>query len=154
MADRVIFGCTVLLAALYLFAAEQLPSLTIGDPLGPRAFPRLLGAGLIIVATLLAVEMLRARKRAPAEAPQRESGAPRAYAIVASAALWTFAYILVFERLGYVAATTVYVFALTAYFNRGRWVVNTLTSVLFCLASYFLFTRILGVTLPGGVLPL
>ena len=154
MADRVILVCTVLLAGLYLYAAEQLPSLAIGDPLGPRAFPRLLAAGLICAAALLLVEMLRARKRMPAEEPQGDPSARSAYVIVGCAALWTLGYILVFEPLGYIVATSVYVLALTAYFNRGRWVMNTLTSGFFCALSYFLFTRVLGVTLPGGVLPL
>jgi hypothetical protein len=40
-----------------------------------------------------------------------------------------------------------------AYFNRGRWVQNGLTAVLFCLGSYYLFTALLGVRLAQGVLP-
>jgi hypothetical protein len=32
MADRVIFVCILLLAGLYWWATEQLPSLEIGDP--------------------------------------------------------------------------------------------------------------------------
>src|ERR1700739_3049819 len=64
MADRVIFVCTLVLAAVYLYATEQLPSLEIGDPLGPKAFPRLLGAGLVLTAIVMVFEMVRARKTA------------------------------------------------------------------------------------------
>ena len=40
-----------------------------------------------------------------------------------------------------------------AYFNRGRWVMNVLSAVLFSLGSYLAFTRLFGSTLPSGILP-
>ena len=42
---------------------------------------------------------------------------------------------------------------MTAWFNRGRWMMNILTSVLFSAGSYLMFTKLLGVTLAQGVLP-
>ena len=155
MADRVIFVCTLVLAALYLYATERLPSLEIGDPLGPKAFPRLLGAGLILAAILMMVEMVRARKAPPARAemaaaPPREPGAPL---VVAAVATWTLVYFLLFERLGYVIATTLYLLPLMMYFNKGKRTMNVLTAVLFCVLSYLLFTKLLGVNLARGILP-
>ena len=160
MADRVIFVCTLLLAGVYFYATEQLPSLEIGDPLGPKAFPRLLAIGLIITAVLLLLEIMRARKRRATASPvltatqaPLEQTDRRAYAIVGLVIVWTFLYFLAFERLGYVVATSVYLFALMAYFNRGKWLANALTAVLFCAGSYYMFTALLGVTLPRGILP-
>ena len=40
-----------------------------------------------------------------------------------------------------------------AYFHPGKWTTNILTSVLFCVLSYLMFTKLLGVSLPPGVLP-
>ena len=60
MADRVIFVCALILAGIYFYATEQLPSLEIGDPLGPKAFPRLLTVALVITAGILLLEILRA----------------------------------------------------------------------------------------------
>jgi putative tricarboxylic transport membrane protein len=156
MTDRVIFVCTLVLAAAYLYATEQLPTLEIGDPLGPKAFPRILGAGLILTAILLMVEMVKARKTAPAdrEAPAGQppdSGAP---VVVAGVAVWTFLYFLVFETLGYVLATTLYLLPLMMYFNKSKPVTNVLTAVLFSLGSYLMFTKVLGVNLAPGILPL
>jgi putative tricarboxylic transport membrane protein len=59
-----------------------------------------------------------------------------------------------FEALGYVLATSIYLLVLTSYFNRGKWVANVLTSVLFSLISYLMFTKLLGVNLPPGILGL
>ena len=39
--DRVILVCTVIIALVYLYATTLIPSLEIGDPLGPKAFPDL-----------------------------------------------------------------------------------------------------------------
>ncbi len=152
-ADRIIFICILVLAGVYFYATEQLPSLEIGDPLGPKAFPRLLGVCLVITAGVLLLEILRGRKgahaRLPAEPDPRTRGS---YFVVAGVVVWTFLYILAFESLGYILATTIYLFALTSYFNAGKWVTNALTSVLFCMGSYWMF-KILGVSLAQGVLP-
>ena len=160
MADRVIFVCTLLLAGVYLYATEQLPSLEIGDPLGPKAFPRLLAIGLVITAVVLLLEIVRARKGLATTTPVQAAGKTpheqhdrRAYAVVSLVTVWTFLYFLAFERLGYVVATGIYLLVLMAYFNRGKWLANALTAVLFCAGSYYMFTALLGVTLPRGVLP-
>ena len=155
MTERVIFVCTLVLAGVYFYATEKLPSLEIGDPLGPKAFPRLLGLGLVITAVMLLFEMLRARKTAPA-APAAAPADPKdrkAYLVVAAVAGWTLLYFVMFEPLGYVIATTIYLLVLMCYFNKGKWTANVLTAVLFCTVSYVMFTKLLGVNLARGFLP-
>lgn len=151
MADRVIFVCILILAGAYFYATEQLPSLEIGDPLGPKAFPRLLGVALVITAIVLLVEMLRAPRRPKLQSKPEENNRG-AYLVIAGVVVWTFLYVLVFEKLGYVIATTIYLIVLTSYFNRGRWMTNVLTAVLFCVGSYWMF-KVLGVNLAQGILP-
>jgi putative tricarboxylic transport membrane protein len=50
-------------------------------------------------------------------------------------------------------ATPVSLLGLMVYFNRNKWVANVLTSVLFPLGTYFLFSTVLGVNLAKGLLP-
>lgn len=154
MADRIIFACTLLLAGVYFWATAQIPSLELGDPLGPKAFPRMLGAGMLIAAFMLLLEILRNRKKEMAAPPAAAVRWERHQWVVPAVAGWTALYVLVFEPLGYMLATAIYLLALTAYFNRGRWLMNVLTSVLFSVGSYFSFTLILGVTLARGIIPL
>lgn len=149
MADRVIFVCTIVLAAVYFYATAQIPSLEIGDPLGPKAFPRLLGIALLLTGAMLLLEMWRARdsgKNDGTAGPDR-----RVVGVIAAVAAWTAVYFIAFEPAGYVIATTIYLIPLTAYFNRGRWVMNVTTCVLFALISYTMFTKMLGVTLARGI---
>jgi putative tricarboxylic transport membrane protein len=151
--DRIVFVFTVLLAAVYLYATSQLRSYEFGDPLGPKTFPFLLGIGLLISAAMLVAEMWRARKIAGDRQPAAQTdGASHAWVITAVAA-WTLVYFMAFGAAGYVLATMIYLLVLTSYFNRGKWLANSLTSVLYSVLSYLMFTRLLGVRLPAGILP-
>ncbi len=152
LTDKIIFAVMLLLAAVYFYATAQIPSLEIGDPLGPKAFPRLLGIGLLIAAGVLLMEILRARKAPPPETPA-EPVAPPQWQLLSGVVVWTALYLGVFTTLGFILSTTAFLLGMTAYFNRGRWTMNVLTSVLFSACSYFMFTKLLGVTLAQGVLP-
>ncbi len=155
MADRIIFVCILVLAGVYFWATSKIPSLEIGDPLGPKAFPRLLGIGLLITAGILFYEMLQARKSAavPAQAPAESKDDNRHYYMLAGVTVWTFAYFLVFEPLGYMVATTIYLIGMFAYFHKNRWLMNVVTAVLFSIISYVAFVKLLGVNLARGFLP-
>lgn len=152
MADRVIFVCIIILAAVYLYATEQLPSLEIGDPLGPKAFPRLLGIALLVTAGVLLLEIWREGK--PKREVETKPAASRDhFLMIAAVVVWTALYFALFETLGYVISSAVYLLVLMAYFNRGKWVANVSTSVLVAAGSYGMFNYLLGVTLPRGLLP-
>jgi putative tricarboxylic transport membrane protein len=153
MADRVIFVFIIVLAAVYFYATAQIPTLEIGDPLGPKAFPQLLGIALLITGAMLFVEILRARRGKDGQAKESPPFDRAQIRVVGAVTVWTFAYFLVFEPLGYVIASALYLLPLMAYFNRGKWTANVLTAVLFSLLSYVLFTHVLGVTLARGILP-
>lgn len=152
MTDRVIFVCTILAAAAYLYATTLIPTLEIGDPLGPKAFPRLLGIFLLIGAGLLFAEIWKERKAAAPVPQANEPSDMRHLRVLAGVVVWTGLYYVSFDKAGYVVATAVYLLALMAWFNRGKWIANVATSVLFSALSYFMFLK-LDVRLPQGILP-
>ena len=152
MADRIILVCILVLAGVYFWATTQIPTLEIGDPLGPKAFPRLLGGGLLISALMLLIEMLKARKSEPdADAPEAPDAG--SYKVIGGVIVATAIYFALFEPLGYAVATSLFLLATTAYFNKGKWWTNVLTSVLYSFISYYLFMTLLGVNLPRGIAP-
>jgi putative tricarboxylic transport membrane protein len=159
VADRIILVLTLILAGIYIYATEQYATPEIGDRLGPKAFPRLLGLGLLITALALWVEMRRKRKKmsetlegGAANGPvlSRERGK---YVVVVAVVLWTGIYFAVFEYLGYALSTSLYLLALMAYFRRGKWLGNVLTAFLYSFISYWMFANLLDVTLARGILP-
>jgi putative tricarboxylic transport membrane protein len=152
MTDRVILVCTIVVAAVYLYATTLIPTLEIGDPLGPKAFPRLIGIALLIAAALLALEMWKARGKAAA----KEAGAapldPKVLKVLGAVVIWIGVYYAGLERLGFVLATSAFLFPLMAWFNRGKWLTNALSAVAFSALTYWLFVA-LDVRLPKGLLP-
>jgi putative tricarboxylic transport membrane protein len=154
LADRVILVCTIVIAVVYMYATTQIPTLAIGDPLGPKAFPRLLGVALLIAAGFLALELWRARKEPQQDNSERPAPPLQlnVIAVLAVVCVWTGVYYLLFERLGYIAATSLYLLPLAAWFNRGKWIANVLSTILFVGLTYALFVE-LDVRLPQGILP-
>ena len=150
--DRVIFACTILIAVAYFYATTLIPSLEIGDPLGPKAFPRLLGICLLIAAGLLALEMWRDHKAKVPPPAEGELAPWRHVGMIAAITVWTGLYYAAFEPVGYIVATIIYLLALMAWFNRGKWVANVLTAVVFSGLSYGMFVA-LDVRLPTGIVP-
>jgi putative tricarboxylic transport membrane protein len=153
MADRIILACTVILAVVYLYAATKIPVLAIGDPLGPKAFPRLLGIALLIAAGFLALELWRNRDKSKESAPQAPRFEVPILLVLGAVVIWAGLYFYFFEDLGYIVATTIFLLPMTMWFHRGKWVTNILVSVLFAVATYFLFLK-LEVRLPPGLLSL
>lgn len=151
LADRIVFICTIVVACVYLYATTSIPSLEIGDPLGPRAFPYLIGVALLCAGGVLGYELWRDRK-IPVPENEPPKFEPKVVAVLAVVSVWTGLYYLVFDDLGYVVATTTFLLPLTAYFHPGRWVANILSSALFAGFTYWLF-KTLDVNLPQGVLP-
>jgi len=152
MTDRIIFAGILVLTGVYFWATSQIPTLEIGDPLGPKAFPRLLGVGLLIAAAMLLAEMIKERKNAPPPSA-KEPHDTSSYKIVAGVAAVTGIYFFLFEPLGYAVATSLFLVVMTSYFNKGKLWTNLLTSVIYGFASYYAFTKLLGVNLPSGILP-
>ena len=150
MTDRVILVVTILVAVVYLYATTLIPSLEIGDPLGPKAFPRLLGVFLLLAAGMLGYEIWGKKERAP-EVPASELFEPLIIRILLCVVVWTGVYYALFDPLGFVLATALYLLGLMSWFNRGKWLANMLTSLLFSVGTYVLFVK-LDVSLPKGVL--
>ena len=152
MADRIILACTILVAVAYLYATTLIPSLEIGDPLGPKAFPRLIGIALLIAAGMLALEMWRERGKEAAPVAGAALFDPAVLKVIAVVVIWIGVYYATLEGLGYILATSAFLFPLMAWFNRGKWLANALSAVGFAAMTYWLFVA-LDVRLPRGVLP-
>jgi putative tricarboxylic transport membrane protein len=149
MADRLLAAFIIALSGVYLFATYRLPTLEIGDPLGPKAFPYLVGIAGIVVAIWLIAENLKSAKTESAPSPASQHHPLAVVAVLA----WMLVFYLLIERLGFLLSCAIFLAGLTAYFNRGRWLMNACVYLGFPLFVYFAFTKILSISLPRGVLP-
>jgi len=143
--DRIFAGCMALLAIAYLWGTFQIREIAIGGPVGPRAFPMMLGVALLIGAGLLLLETL-------ARGDRPEKLDLPALLSIAGTLAWLVCYIAVFEWLGYLIATTIFLTVLMAFLHPRHWVANIMLAVLFSAGSYALFDKVLGAKLATGLL--
>jgi putative tricarboxylic transport membrane protein len=195
-------------AVIYLYMDMHLPEVRLSDPLGPKAFPALVGVGLISGALLLLLEGLSkarhaanahraAGEQAKAQADSQAAMHNAASVVVASSAdqpagfgnshdaasramlsgattptqtkpdaqprhpryvligmvLWTIAYYYLFDRAGYALATSVFLLGLLSYFNRKRIMMNISIAVGVAVVLDLVFSHLLSVPMPTGILP-
>jgi putative tricarboxylic transport membrane protein len=154
-ADFMLAAVVVIVAAIYLFADAGLRTAHIGDPLGPKAFPALVGGGLILSAVLLLLETLAKRRALEDRTVEpRTKDEKHLFLVMIGMVVWAGAYYFVFETLGYLLATPVFLLGLLSYFNHRKYLTNVLVALGFTGVVYLLFSILLGVPLPSGPLPL
>jgi putative tricarboxylic transport membrane protein len=152
MVDRVLVVVLLLLAAVYLYATARLPALQLADPVGPKAFPTLLGIACALAALFLLVETFRARHVDRKDRNESPGENRKRLMAVAAVIGWTFLYYVSLEAAGYPVGTVIYLLGLLVYFHPRRWWINSLVAVLFSAGTYGLFTRVLLVDLSPGIL--
>lgn len=146
---------TLATAAAYLRATLALPTPELADPLGPQIFPMLVSAGLFLCALLMVVDLWRTRDgRVPVLIEGNEPFDLRSTLMVAGITAWTGLYFFLFERAGFMLATAVFLLGLMSVFNPGRRAINLGTAAGFTIGAWVLFTHVLSVRLPQGILPL
>lgn len=150
-ADLWLAVTVIIVAAIYLHADYGLRQANLGDPLGPKAFPALVGGGLILSAVLLLFETW-AKRRALQDTHIAPHGPDQKHVIVVLLGMivWTGIYYYFFETAGYLIATPIFLLGLLSYFNKGKYLTNVLVAAGFTAVVYLLFSVLLGVPLPSG----
>lgn len=139
MSDRILGGVGLALAAFFIFQATQIQLSFISDPLGPKAFPIVIG-GVLGLTSL--VFMLR-----PDPAPDWPA-IGRVFEIAVAVAVLV-AYALALPEIGFVVAT-----AFAAAFLTWRLGTAPLMSVvagtIISVGIYVVFHLVLGLSLAPG----
>lgn len=152
--DRIFAVCIILLGVTYLYAASLIEPVAHGDPVGPKAFPILIGVALIGAAVGLLLEPRRTSKvdQSTGDKAAIAGQSPHNVPAVAAVFIWMTAYVVLLEPVGFLLDCPVFMLGIMAYFHRGHWIVNTAVSVGFTVMVYVLFTKFLLVPLPEGLL--
>ncbi len=147
--EIVVAASAAVAGIIYLVAVAALPRAAISDPLGPTAFPILLGILMLIGAGVQVAEIVLGRTD-PA-APD-EDDAPRFDPIVLAGIASLIAFAVLLDTLGFVVAMGLQMAFLTFLLDRTRWKLNLAASIGYAVGVYLLFAALLGVALPRGVL--
>lgn len=137
--DRLTGTVFLMLGVGAIWHAVNLRVAFAADPVGPKAFPAIVGAVLAVAGAAL---LVRPGKVA------WESGAWLKVAAVATASI---VYPLLLIPLGFIAATSLLNLVLARALG-GRWVKSIIGSVILAAAIFALIDLLLGLPLPRGPL--
>lgn len=142
-ADRIVGLIILAFGAGYLWAAISMPSATIGDPLGHKTFPVILGGLMIFLGSSLLVKPGRDTEYSPLK---------RTFISVILLAGLLGAYGYSLPILGYPLGTFLFLFITSRLIGERSWIFGLLLSAGLSLGIFILFTKILDIPLPLGVI--
>lgn len=159
-AGRVILGDlgmalgVIALGVFFLVGAFDIGGLGGYSQIGPRFFPFLVTAGLLICGAVLMVQALRG-KAAPAEESEDVDPAARVnWWPVALLSVALVVDILLIEILGFVISSTLLFWGAAFAFGSRRYLRDVLIGLILTSVVYLAFTRLLDLNLPAGILPI
>ena len=131
-------------AIAYFIVGLSMPRSSLGDPLGARAFPLVLGGLLVLLGLSLAVAPVKVGGGAAG------SGRPSMKAAALAVLLCVYGYTL--PLAGYLVGTILFI-GITAYLLGERsWRLLIGLSAGVSVGVYLLFTQVLDIPLPAGLL--
>ncbi len=151
--SRRIVAAGFLVAALVILAeALTIPEGGGYQAVGPRAFPLLVGTGLAIVA-LIGVVQAFPRRPAGSDGGAEESEPIQWRPVLALVAALA-GYAALISPVGYWQSTTLFFTVCARVLGSRRLVRDFIVALVLALATYVLFDRVLGITLPPGLIRL
>jgi len=132
---------------IYTIQAYMLPNATIGNPMAPKILPIGLGILMILFGISLTIQEIRKGGFQFSNGKKMEVNENLKLILYTCGACILYA--ILFNRLGYVLSTIVFLEIILLLFNgKEKWKINTMVSVCFSIFIYIVFSKFLGITLP------
>jgi len=135
----------LILSGTILVLILRSPSVSDSSGPGPFFLPAIVA--LVIAGLSIALLVQSSKGPEPASKAPREK---RMWNRILWIMIWCFGYAITIERLGYLLSTGIVTFALLAYFNRRKWLLNIFFSLITPASIYILFDTLLKIPLPKG----
>jgi putative tricarboxylic transport membrane protein len=128
---------------------------TTYQAVGPRVFPLLVGTGMCLVSAIGVVQAFRSAQIDTAQLDElreeiRATHWPSVLLLVAA----LIGYVLLLTPLGYWQTTAVFFVAAARVLGSRKLIRDAIIGVVLALAVYVLFDRLLGISLPPGIVRL
>jgi putative tricarboxylic transport membrane protein len=141
----------MIVGIIYFITALRLPTPMIGDQIGPKLFPYIVG-----IASIFAGATLFFQDRRPGKASKKAE-----FNFVKDKDIWIkillttvvgIIYGLVMDKLGFLIPTTLFMLFISTLINKGRHVQNLIIALAFAVICYGVFGVALKLSLPRGFL--
>lgn len=143
VADRIAAVVIFVVAVNYARIARAYHGLTVADIVGPSAYPYIIGGLMAILAVFL---FFQSRPEPAGKAFWARHGKPILLAIS------LYAYIRLLEPAGFILSTFAFLAAGHVWLGERSWVRSAALGAAVTAALWFLFNRLLGLSLPAGFL--
>jgi putative tricarboxylic transport membrane protein len=137
--------------AFALWKAFEIAQPTAYRPMGPRVFPVIISVSLIILGVLFIIETLRGADPDLEEhvATELRTADQRQVAILIATLV---VYTALFNRLGYVVATTLFLPTVARVLGSRRLLRDVVVGAAVAVSAFLVFTKLLSIDLPTGVM--
>ncbi|MEV0346563.1 tripartite tricarboxylate transporter TctB family protein [Nonomuraea sp. NPDC050680] len=120
--------------------------------IGPRFFPMLVGCSMIVIGLFYVADVLRGGSGDPEESEDVDVDAPADWRSVGLVSGIFLAFTAVLNVLGWIIAASLLFFGLSVVLGAEHKLRAAGVGVVLGIATYLLFVKGLGVSLPGGLL--
>lgn len=142
-------GLIGLAISVYVWiTASKFPQNNSATDPGAAFFPKIMAAFTAILCLILIISALVSKKEEGKSSISLTPGAKRAFIGLAMFLL----YCLLFKSLGFILDTVWLLFATMFLMENRRWVQMTIISIAVPVIVYFIFSKLLYVMLPDGLL--
>jgi putative tricarboxylic transport membrane protein len=151
---------TVFSAAYLVGTFFQIPTSSIHQVVGPAVFPRAVGILMLLISVVYLIQQIRGyakeadEKRAAIIGADEKVETKADIKTMAIMVVIMIAYAFLFEPLGYAVTTFLSFMAGVLVLNRKHLLRDSIVGLIASFGMYFIFTSLLRVQLPAGVLSL
>lgn len=140
--DRIAGIAFLLIGILFLVESQKIADSAYGSSVGPKIFPMWLGIVLMALSIRLIYETFKYKTE---ESEKEKLQYKKFFIIFGSAALYAF----FLEKIGYAVSTFLFLLIAFQTMERGKVVYSVIISAAFSFGVYYLFSEVLGGSLPG-----
>ncbi len=137
----------LIISVIYLILTFNLPESKVGNPTAAMNYPLLIGFSLLGLSILYLLSEIKDKKKA---FTAFKIFADKELTIkVIVVLVFCLGYTLLFERIGFLISTTLFLGALLFLINgKRKWLVNVIVAVVFSFSAWYTFSELLSVSLP------
>lgn len=132
----------LLVGIIFLVESQNISDSAYGSSVGPKIFPMWLG----IILMLLSIRLIYETFKYKTEETGTEKLQYKKFIIIFVSAL-LYAFLL--EKIGYVITTFLFLLVAFQTVERGKIIFSVIISAMFSVGVYYLFSELLGGSLPG-----
>ena len=140
--DRVAGIVFLLVGILFFIESQKISDSAYGSSVGPKIFPM----GLGIILTALSIRLLYETFKYKTENTAKEKLQYKKFFIIFGCAL-LYAFFL--EKVGYIISTFLFLLIAFQTLERGKIIYSIIISTAFSFGIYYMFSELLGGSLPG-----